>query len=229
MYLDIFNNIWISGFSHFEHFRDQPNTRSIKIPNIKAKKIAGDVSRCAIIDFNDNAWSFDDFTVYENTEPEINLEHIEPDINLLSLIPVPDELFDEQGEINHNLIHKPKLITDVKIKDIAIDQFGLLMIDLDDNVWIRNKTFPSLTMLNLKAQFISINYKHAAIIDLENNLWTFGDVEDGKLGISMDIYERNYTSLSERREYIRELNERYKYPTLVPNIKVKYVTTGRYH
>ena len=78
--------------------------------------------------------------------------------------------------------------------------FNIFCIGLGDNV---NRNDP--TLLPMNAKFVSCGYSHTMLIDLEDNVYSFGNNKDRQLGLG-DNQDRNE-------------------PTLLP-IKAKSVSCG---
>jgi alpha-tubulin suppressor-like RCC1 family protein len=134
--------------------------------------------------------------------------------------------------INHQL----KLIISKATlpKDIAINQFGLLIIDINDDIWFYDTKCSTMKEIKgIKGKSVAVGYNHAAIIDKDNNLWMFGNVRNGQLGFPLNLpKERHYKNLDDCKDYeqiIEELNGKYKLPTKLEGIKAKSVSVGDYN
>lgn len=126
---------------------------------------------------------------------------------------------------NYNIdkINAPTKIPGVKFKDISV-AYHTLAIDLDDNVWsfgnnsngqlgIGNKSifrdWIPKQIKGIKAKYVANGFSSSAIIDLDDNIWTFGINHHGQLGLS-----------DKENRYI---------PTQIPNIKCRQISTSGYH
>jgi alpha-tubulin suppressor-like RCC1 family protein len=117
---------------------------------------------------------------------------------------------------NNNYFWKLKFINDFGLPDINIiswkeayfnygkfivfGSFGMHgdYVYLNDNI--------STQTTGIRAKFISCGYSHIAIIDSNNDVWTFGENDDGQLGLGD--------------------NEDRTYPVLLPRIKAKFISCG---
>jgi len=71
----------------------------------------------------------------------------------------------------------------------------------DNNVWVCGEyeceTVSSPRQIpNIKAKQIAAGHGHTIIIDLENNVWAFGDNRYGQLGLSDYDYRYNFTQIN---------------------------------
>ena len=117
---------------------------------------------------------------------------------------------------NIERINTPTKIPGVKYKDISV-AYHTLAIDLDDNVWSfgsnisgqlgldskwlmkdwipRRILVPGpfflgcAVMKGIKAKCVETGFSSSAIIDLDNNVWTFGSNHCGQLGLG-DVLNR---------------------------------------
>ena len=62
---------------------------------------------------------------------------------------------------------------------------------------------------DFKAKYIATSGEHTAIIDLDNNIWTFGDNTWGQLGLGDNLYKENLTKIE--------------------NLKAKQISLSKYH
>lgn len=117
---------------------------------------------------------------------------------------------NDKGQLGSKVfmgIHKPKIMSSFKFKDISISKHGI-SIGWDDRVWCwgdnkdgklglgitRGIQKPSLLKLEnniyARVKCASTGSKHSAIIDVNNNVWTFGNNHSGQLGLE-DKNNRN--------------------------------------
>jgi len=174
-----------------------------QIPNIKAKQISCGSAYSMIIDINDNVWSFGN-----NEDGQLGL--------------------GDSGEGTD--INTPKQIPNIKAKQIACGYYHSMIIDMNDNVWSfgdndngqlglgdsgeeTNRTKPA-QIPGIKAKQIACGYYHSMIIDINDNVWSFGNNGSvlfknnggGQLGLG-DNTNRNT-------------------PTQIPNIKATQISCG---
>jgi alpha-tubulin suppressor-like RCC1 family protein len=127
-------------------------------------------------------------------------------------------------------------IPNFKAKQVSVGKFHTVVLDLNNNIWtfgrnesgqlglgdyqdpnvpteminLKGSYINTPTIIpNLKAQQVSANRNHTVVLDLENNIWTFGDNESRQLGLG-DNKDRNV-------------------PTQIPNLKAKQISTGGFH
>jgi alpha-tubulin suppressor-like RCC1 family protein len=128
----------------------------------------------------------------------------------------------------------PTVLQDLnKIKFTACGQNHIMIIDINNNVWAfgdnnygqlglgdqQNRSVPTQLMRmvprrqgyhEVKAKAIACGRQHTVLIDMQDNLWSFGYNLDGELGLG--------------------LTGGYKLiPTYIPNIKAKAVSCGDRH
>ena len=85
-------------------------------------------------------------------------------------------------------------------------ELGLGLISNPDSVFIINTP---TQISGIKAKAVSCGYSHTIIIDLNNNVWAFGQNHRGQLGLG-DNQNRNI-------------------PVQIPDIKAKAVSCGEHH
>ena len=119
----------------------------------------------------------------------------------------------------------PTQIQNVKAKQIACGHHHSMIINMNDYVWsFGNNEFGQLgfgdnyeedyistptQIQNVKAKQIACGGNHSMIIDLNDNVWSFGHNNHGQLGLSSFI-DKNI-------------------PTRIPNIKAKQIACGGEH
>ena len=124
----------------------------------------------------------------------------------------------------------PMKITDIKMKLVSVGEHHTLMIDFNNNVWMvgHNSSgqlglgevpvgiYPIyvdvLTQIpEFKAKFASTSISHTILIDLNNDVWSFGLTSSGQLGLGNTI--------------------RRSTPTKIPNltVKAKFASVGIYY
>ncbi len=202
--IDINNNVWAFGFNYHGELGlgDNTNSRYIskptKINDIKAKSISCGHSHTLLIDMNNNVWSFG-----SNSNGQLGLGNSGYDTNK----------------------NEPTKINGIKAKFVSCGSSHTLVIDMNNNVWAfgsneygqlglgnngynTNITVP--TKINgIKAKYISCGNIHTVLIDMNNDVWAFGNNIFGKLGLG-DNTNRNV-------------------PTKINGINAKYVSCGHSH
>jgi alpha-tubulin suppressor-like RCC1 family protein len=160
--------------------------------------------------------------LYENALIDIN-----DDVWIFGLQKYKWEMLGGKYE-QHNA--SPVKIENIKAKDIAINRFGLLIIDLNDDIWSSDNKNMLSKIQGIKGKSIAVGNSHGAIMGAGDNLWMFGDVRDGKLGFPLNYPENEDEDYcyEECQRINHELNERYKIPTLLSGIKAKSVAVGDY-
>lgn len=172
----------------------------ISIKTIRAKKVFAGHLYSMLIDLNDYVWSFG-----------------ENDIGQLGL-----------GDIKNRNLPTPIFChgDKMKAKQISLGNSHSLLIDMEDYVWSfgnnkygqlglcdnDNRLVPVQVFLNglpLKAKDVSAGESHSFIIDLQDNLISFGRNFSGELGVG-DVIDRNY-------------------PVILEELKAKSVSCGGYH
>jgi alpha-tubulin suppressor-like RCC1 family protein len=136
------------------------------------------------------------------------------------------------GDLDDKLgIRKDDYIFNIKFpakaKSISSGNGFMLILDTDNNVWSfgsnqygklglgpeyeEGTDYPILLSWDKesKAKFITCGEDHSIIIDINDNVWSFGLNENGQLGLG-DDNNRNI-------------------PILIPNFKAKFVACGGYH
>ena len=172
--------------------------KQIQMPSgIKVKQVSVGDFFSMIIDTDSNVWSFG-----YNDKGQLGLGNV----------------------TNRNI---PTQIQNVKAKQIACGHDHAMIIDLNDNVWsFGNNEFGQLGLRyyyeendyistptqiqNVKAKQIACGGEHSIIIDLNDNVWSFGHNNHGQLGLGLGEL---YISTS----------------TKIPNIKATQIACGGEH
>lgn len=186
--IDIQDNVWVCGLNAVTglNIGDTQNRNVfMKMPadsestGFKAKQVSCGSFFMSLIDLNNNVW-----ICGLNTRGELGLGDVQ----------------------NRNM---PTQIPDFKASQVSSGFIHSALIDLDNNVWIwggdwfndgsgagflglgvkQDRNIPT-QIPNLKAKQISCGHNITAIIDLENNVWTFGSNRYGQLGLG-DNQNRN--------------------------------------
>jgi len=139
-----------------------------------------------------------------------------------------NNVFGQLGLGDNNDRYEPTQITKLKAKAISAGGFHNLVIDMENNIWSVGinylgqlglgrleilkdiiKINTRVKIPNIKAKAISAGYEHNLIIDLDNNVWSFGNNKHGQLGLGV--------------ENIKKINK----PVRIPNIKARVISSGR--
>ena len=198
LFLDIHNNVWVSGSNSngqlgLGNFNNQ--LVPVKIPNIKAKEIACGSEHSLLIDLNNNVLSFG-----SGAYGQLGL-----------------------GELNEQVsITTPRQVPNIKALQIDGGTYHSIILDLNNNVWttginthgrlgienlVGSKIYTFHKIPNIKAKQISTSVAHTLLIDMDNNVFAFGMGSFSRFGLD-DIQDRHV-------------------PTQIPNIKAKYISAGR--
>lgn len=143
------------------------------------------------------------------------------DCEALSFLPNPNQEYNQQGsnseeDLNENFLY-PTLAPNHRFKSVACGNHHTLAIDLNDNVlvfgynesgqlglgdidYVQDPTFLVVQDQKVKAKFIACGYSHSALIDLQDNVWIFGDNSLGKLGLGNNKDIRTLRMLSWNHE-----------------------------
>lgn len=200
--IDLDNNIWSFGrnISGQLGLSDTVNRNIPILIPIKVKSVSSGAYHSIIVDMNDNIWSFGN-----NTHGQLGL----------------GDKVDR---------HSPTLITGIKVKAVSLGGFHSIIIDLDYNVFgfgqneygqlglgddldrhtpivVSDVSIPKL--IGIKAKIIYSGYLHTMIIDLDDNVYGFGNNIYNQLGLG-DTEDRHC-------------------PTLIPGIKAQSVACGVAH
>ena len=130
-------------------------------------------------------------------------------------------------KIDRNIPTKINLPDNIKIKFITCSSGSSYIIDINDELWSfgnnkygglglggilnRNRNIPT-KLINFKVKTVSSHGGHCLFIDMENILWSFGNNNNGQLGLGHFINKNIPT-----RVYIPD------------NMPVKDVYAGTYH
>lgn len=205
MIIDLNSNVYSFGNNKHGQLGHNDNIvrkNPTKIPNIQGKSISCSVSNSFIIDENDNIYAFG-----------------KNDYGMLGL-----------GDSVNRFI--PTIIPSLKGKMVLSGHYHTLILDIEGNVYscghnseyqlgisnignsdvpikINNYMKDKNIYQNIKAKYISCGHSHSAIIDVDNNLYTFGSYYHGRLGLGKDVEPH--------------------IPTQVSNIFAKTVACGTYN
>jgi len=182
--IDMNDNVWLFGKNYSGQLGLGDTTDRLvptKIPSVegwngKAKYIACGENHSILIDINDNVWSFGN-----NVKVQLGLGDT-TDRN------IPTNIHSVEG-------------WNGKAKYIACGEYHSIIIDTNDNVWsfgnnnkgqlglgdtnnrpVPNK-IPSVEGWNGKAKYIECGGNHSIIIDMNDNVWSFGNNYSGQLGL----------------------------------------------
>lgn len=196
VFIDMVNNVLVCGNNHQGQLGLANVPESLiptLIPNLKAKQVSAGYYHTVIIDLENNVWVWG------------------------------GNRHGQLGIGNNNNQSLPIKIPNFRASQVSAGSYHTIFIDLDNNVWVcgnnqfgelglgntqnRNKPtpIPNLNLLG-KAKQVSAGFYHTVIIDLENNVWTFGLNNAGQLGLG-DMINSNI-------------------PTKIPNFKAQYVSAG---
>jgi len=141
----------------------------------------------------------------------------------------------------------------LKAKQIGTGSDYIVLLDLNDEVWLAGRTFMLKRMpfqrTGLKAKLISVGDNTAAVIDLEDNLWIIGiglenerafvqllgvkaqQVSAGNLSVMFIDFQQNLWGYGLNRHGKLGLgDERWRdTPEMVLGLKVQQVSVGRNH
>lgn len=174
--IDADNNIWTFGNGAYGILgvgNKMDKNIPTKIPNIKAKQISVGQMNMAVIDLDNSIWVCGDNSCYQLGLDCAGLNFLE------ILVKIPN----------------------VKAKQVCCAKNFIIFIDLNDDVWgcglhepykqqsanYSDKCnnygrFPT-QVSNLKAKQISAGDHHVILIDLDNNVWAWGENKYGQLGV----------------------------------------------
>jgi len=168
-----------------------------------------------------------------------------------------------------------KIPYDIKAKQIACGGRHSMIINTDSNVWsFGTNTFGQLGLgdngldtdrniptqiPNIKAKQIACGEQHSMIIDMNDNVWSFGQNLDGQLGLGDGLFSfnkpiqiqnikakqiacgGNFSMIIDTNSNVWSFGNNYKgqlglgdkekrnKPTQIPNIKAKQISCGEYH
>jgi len=200
------NKAWSFGLNIFGQLGlgDLVNrTKPTQIPNIEAVKVACGDKHSLLIDMNNNVWSFG-----LNNTGQTGLRHGTSFIHIPTQIPTP---------------------SGIKAKQIACGGYHSVIIDMNNNVWsfgvndygqlglgdTEDINIPTPTQImrpsGIKAKHVSCGAYHSILIDMNNNVWSFGLNDFGGLGLGLE----NGTSKNK--------------PTQIFGIKAVHSACGAYH
>lgn len=184
------NLVGQSGLGNLE-FSSIPH----KIMDIKIKSISCGAFHTMVVDLNNNIWTFG-----KNEDGQLGLG-------------------------SYNIQFVPIQIPNIKAKMVSCGDSHTMFIDMDDNVWaFGNNEYGQLGVDDTqtrsnpiqlswnhenKAKFISCGYAYTMIIDMNDNIWAFGDNEFGQLGLGDEQTRHN--------------------PALIPGIKAEAISCGDNH
>lgn len=104
---------------------------------------------------------------------------------------------------NYDKQFSPVKIPNIKVKEVSCSDFGTILIDVNNDVWITGDVIYSDTYTNednnlstisvftsipnFKAKYVSMSNDHYALIDMDNNIWIAGYGSFGQLGLGPNI------------------------------------------
>lgn len=173
--IDIEDNVWSYGYNYSGQLGLNDNNNRggfTRIHNLKAKTITCNGNYSGVIDFNDDIWMFGD--------------------NSCGQLGIGDTFMRSS----------PVKLPNFKVKQIACGHYHSVMIDLNDNILTfgnnvngqlgdtlhqENKLIPVPLLTckgdNFKGKQVAAGINHTGVIDLEDNIWMFGNNKYGQLGL----------------------------------------------
>jgi alpha-tubulin suppressor-like RCC1 family protein len=191
-------NIWVFGNNingQLELGDCKERKFPIKIPSIKCKQISAEKTHTIVTYFNDNISAFG-FNKYgqlglgdtKNRNNPTLISNIKAkDISAGSFHTVIIDLNDDVCVFGYNAYGQSRSrVCSLHLNAKEQTQYGPLQGDLGDT---KNKNIPT-QIPSIKAKDISAGKDYTIIIDLNNNIWLFGNNYRGQLGLGDDI-DRN--------------------------------------
>lgn len=181
-----------------EKSRNTPHQVTINRRSFKAKQVSAGYEHTIAIDLDDNVWGFGN-----NQDGQLGLD-------------------GDIDDLENKFI--PTQLENFKAKQVSAGERHTILIDLNDNVWSFGSssegqlglgdgefhiTTPTQVFFNnkpFKAKQVSTRSTHTVVIDLNDNVWAFGENDSGQLGLGDNI---------NRDE-----------PTMIENLKAKEVSVG---
>ena len=177
--IDLNNNVWVFGSNDNGQLGLGDNINKYvptKINGIKAKYVSCGENHTVIIDMDNNILAFG----YNE--------------------------FGQLGLGDNVDKNEPEKINGIKAKYVSCGYEYTLLIDMNNNVWSfgdnyegqlglgnngdnTNRNVPT-KINNIKAKYVSCGYFYTMLIDMDNNVWSFGRNYCGKLGLGDNI-DRN--------------------------------------
>lgn len=229
--IDLYDNVWMFGN---ESYYDSIPTQ---IPNFKAKQVSAG-NHTLMIDFDDNVWTIKtshmiDNNTVPNQIPDLKAKQVSTGNGCTHsiIIDLNNDIwtfgYNMNGELglgDYKNRDVPTKIQRLKAKQVSAGGKHTMFIDLANYVWAfgsnrygqlgindelnRRRDIPRQIMF-LKAKQVSAGGYHTLLIDLDDNVWAFGNNDEGQLGLGDN--ERRYS------------------PVQIPNLKAKQVSAGTKH
>jgi len=174
--IDINNYLWTFGYNQFGRLGIGNSVNQMNVPvlvtDIKVKSVSAGNQNTMFIDFDNNVWGFG-----ANSHGELGL-----------------------GDFTTR--YYPDQIPQLKAKQVSSGGLHTLVIDLNDNVWAfglddagrlgintsNHINVPVPTLIpGINAKEVAAGYAHSLIIDLNDNVWSFGFNGFGQLGLGSDL------------------------------------------
>ena len=198
-----------------------------RFPILYVQQISSMNVRSALIDLNNNLWTFEVDSDIEDLKkvPDLKAKLVSCGTNHTIIIDVDNNIWTfgsnhwgQLGYSTNGISPVPKQIKNLKAKQIAAGQNHTLIVDLEDNVWTcgsnkdgqlgiagKNRICKPVQIPDIKAKMIAAGWEHSVILDFEGNVWTFGKSISGCLGHS---YQKTFT------------------PTKIKNLRAKAISAS---
>jgi alpha-tubulin suppressor-like RCC1 family protein len=185
MIIDLEDNVWSFGKNEDGQLGlgldldfSKGNNKPIQIPNLKGKSISCGTTHTMVIDLDDNIWVFG------------------------------DNLFGQLGLGDFQNRYAPIGLTHMgqpfKAKSVSCGSYNTTILDLNNNVWIFGNNLYERLGINsdidprlpieltymgkiFKAKTVSCGKDFTILIDMNDNLWSFGCNQSGQLGLGDTI------------------------------------------
>nr|QBK90167.1 MAG: F-box and regulator of chromosome condensation repeat protein [Pithovirus LCPAC102] len=170
----------ITRFSDISKIQNYYSSDTIaSVHKVKAVSCGG--RHTIIIDENDEVWSCGD-----NQFGQLGLGS---GINKYTIIPVPTKLSfnNKVKQISSGNDHIMIIDENNEVWSCGSNEHGQLGLGLDNDI---NKNILTKINFNYKVKYVSCGYTHSMIIDENNELWGFGQNNDGQLGLG-DYINKN--------------------------------------
>lgn len=181
--IDLEDNVWVTGLNILGQLGlGDMEDRYVftMIPDIKAKSASVGTYHSAIIDLEDNVWVFG-----RNMSGQLGLGH-SPNTS------IPTEIPNMKAKaISLGFIHTILIDLNDNVYSFGRNSVGQLGIPLDNRGYGQIVGVPKI-IPGLKAKSISAGDLHSVVIDLDDNVWVFGQDTYGQLGLGDEAYLSKY-------------------------------------
>lgn len=189
--IDLDNNLWISGSNYFGQLglgsKISDGERFYRVPDLLVKSVFCSVSHVAAIDLDNHLWIWG-----SNDNGQLGFDRYS---------------FESSGFDEPFVVATPRMVPDIRVKQVYCSDTSTAIIDLDDNIWVTgyNSQFQNIVgeisynnftkINNIKVKRILISRNNLAILDLDDKVTWYMPIFSNGTFKSTKVIDGNYKAV----------------------------------